>query len=161
MIIDQQNNTMHTIRASQERVKEIRLDMQKRPLKEMVEQFYAKNYTKEEIEQALRGCEFFVKIKLELPFVTERAIEREFREYLNINGYSPNTVNAYLSAIRQICQIERISFCELYRNIDAFVLQYRIGGKKEDLGERGHGTWRNALNRLQDFKNNNTKNSNG
>lgn len=160
MIIDQQNNTMHTISALQERVKEIRLDMQKRPLKEMVEQFYAKNYTKEEIEQALRGCEFFVKIKPELPFVTERANEREFREYLNINGYSPNTVNAYLSAIKQICLIEQISFCELFQDINDYVMQYRIGGKKEALGERGHGTWRNALNRLKDLSNRMVKNSN-
>lgn len=62
--------------------------------------------------------------------------------------------------LRQICQMENISRCELYNDINIYVLQYKIGGKKENLGERGHGTWRNALNRLQDFKNYNTKNSN-
>ena len=160
MIRTHKSHTMHTVQPSQDRVKEIRLDMQTRPLKEIVEQFYAKTYTKEEIEQALSGCEFSVKMMPKLSFVTDRAIEREFRGYLNIKGYSPNTADSYVSAIRQICQMENISRCELYNDINIYVLQYKIGGKKENLGERGHGTWRNALNRLQDFKNYNTKNSN-
>ena len=37
-------------------------------------------------------------------------------------------------------------------HIDRLVLEYGINGIKKEKGDTGNGTWRNALNRLRDFR---------
>lgn len=82
-----------------------------------------------------------------------------YTNYLIDNGYktigknlTPSTVIQYASAIAKIInEKEYISFDMLYNNIGKYVCLYDIGGKKEYLGNIGHGTWRNALKRFQEF----------
>ncbi len=46
---------------SSNRINEIRADIQKRPLAEIVKSYYSSNYTNDEIEQALNGLKFNVQ----------------------------------------------------------------------------------------------------
>ena len=62
-----------------------------------------------------------------------------------------STTMAYVRAVVRICQDEKVSFEELLQEIDQFVKIYGLNGAKKDKGQIGNGTWRNALNRLQDF----------
>lgn len=71
--------------------------------------------------------------------------------YLEARNYRVNTRKAYVRAIESICKDEKVSFMELLRKIDQYVKIYGRDGAKKDEGENGHATWRNALNRLQDF----------
>ncbi len=44
--------------------------------------------------------------------------------------------------------MEKIDFDTLYHNIYEYAPMYDKDGSKNYLGQKGHGTWRNALNRL-------------
>ena len=62
-----------------------------------------------------------------------------------------STTMAYVRAVVRICQDEKMSFEELLQEIEQFVKIYGLNGAKKDKGQIRNGTWRNALNRLQDF----------
>lgn len=62
-----------------------------------------------------------------------------------------STTMSYVRAIINICKNEDISFDRLLQDINRFVKIYGLTGTKKDKGQTGNGTWRNALNRLQEF----------
>ena len=149
-------NDMEKRRNFDSHVKEIRLDIQKRPLLEIIKNYYSKTYTDDEINRALSGLNLSITqnayteshIK---PFSTANCdLENKFQDYL-LKKYSPNTTSAYLSAIRQICKIEQVNLENLYNSIEEYAPKYRPDGEKNHLGQRGHATWKNALERLFDF----------
>lgn len=81
-----------------------------------------------------------------------------YYKYLYDRGYSfksdngaATTCDGYTNAIIAICAQERYDFNELCYNIDRLVVNYGLEGVKKELGEKQKGTWRNALNRLQEF----------
>ncbi len=78
--------------------------------------------------------------------------------YLVARGYSLASENensttclAYATAIAEILKIEKISFEEMTDNIGRLVMEYSKDGIKKELGETQHGTWRNALKRMEEF----------
>jgi hypothetical protein len=71
----------------------------------------------------------------------------------------PNTVAAYASAIRGIMKVEGLDFPTLCQQVDPLLKDYQKGGAKAALGEKGHGTWRNALACLNDYSKMLTKNT--
>lgn len=139
---------------SSNRINEIRADIQKRPLAEIVKSYYSTNYTNDEIEQALNGLKFNVQLnKNDGHSLWQQADSNlnNFRCFLVQRGYSDNTISSYLSALKSICGIESMTFDMLFNNIDKYAHMYDREGSKNYLGQRGHGTWRNALNRLFDY----------
>jgi len=137
------------------RINEIRADIQKRSLAEIVKSYYSSNYTNNEIEQALNGLKFNVQLdKNDNHSFTWQQTDsnlNNFRCFLVQRGYSDNTISSYLSALKSICGIESITFDTLFNDIDKYAHMYDREGSKNYLGQRGHGTWRNALNRLFDY----------
>lgn len=82
-----------------------------------------------------------------------------YRAYLIKRGYAVNTfkgtkstVYSYEIALMKIAEIENMSFGDMFRDVNKLVTEYGLNGCKSELGQNGHGTWRNALNRLKDFK---------
>ena len=73
-----------------------------------------------------------------------------FKDYLKSRGYNPYS---YVSGINAVIREEGLTFKELELHIDRLVLEYGINGIKKEKGDTGNGTWRNALNRLRDFRN--------
>lgn len=125
------------------------------PFEEMVKKYYSSVYANEDIESALKMLMFTVR-----PIARndinggegKRHLQtNEFRDYLSQKKYAENTIGSYLSAIKSICDIECVSYDELVMDIEQYVEDYGFNGKKNYLGQKGHGTWRNALNRLLDF----------
>ena len=74
-----------------------------------------------------------------------------YSSYLTKRQYKDNTVTSYINAIRSIENQENMVFYELEDNIDKLVVEYSLDGEKKKLGEKGKGTWRNALCRLKEF----------
>ncbi len=72
-----------------------------------------------------------------------------FKEYLKARGYNPYS---YVSGINAVIREEGLTFEEVKLHIDRLVLEYGINGIKKEKGDTGNGTWRNALNRLRDFR---------
>ena len=62
------------------------------------------------------------------------------------------TVNGYCYAIERIQRQERVSFRELFDRSADFAYLYGLNGPQRELGDTSKGTWRNALNRLYEFK---------
>lgn len=82
-----------------------------------------------------------------------------YRRYLIKRGYAVNTDNgtgstvySYENALMKIAEIEGMSFSDMFRDINKLVIDYGPYGSKSDMGQNGHGTWSNALNRLKEFK---------
>lgn len=73
-----------------------------------------------------------------------------YKEYLGKRNYNPKP---YTSAIEAIMRFEKLSFDEIFDQIDLLINDYEKGGIKENLGDRQNAGWRNALRRLKDFKN--------
>lgn len=137
------------------RINEIRLDIQKRSLEEIVMSYYSSKYTSEEIKQALDGLTFSVHPNKQSTYGSDdRSTSLElkgYRYFLKKNNYSDTTISSYTSALNSICKIENIDFDTLYHNIYEYAPMYDKDGCKNYLGQKGHGTWRNALNRLLDY----------
>lgn len=74
-----------------------------------------------------------------------------YKIYLILNGYSNNTIAQYISAINGIISEEHINLNEFVKNIDSVICDYDCNGKKSYLGEKGHNTWINSLNRFKEF----------
>lgn len=72
-----------------------------------------------------------------------------FKEYLIARGYGAS----YSSAIKAITSSESLSFKHLLDEIDTLVKEYGPSGAKANMGNKNNGGWRNALNRMQDFRN--------
>ena len=82
-----------------------------------------------------------------------------YRRYLIKRGYAVNTDNgtgstvySYENALMKIAEIEGMSFSDMFREVNKLVIDYGPYGSKSDMGQNGHGTWSNALNRLKEFK---------
>lgn len=82
----------------------------------------------------------------------------QFEDYLINQGYSvktpsgnPSTVYDYIKRIDKICKSENLTWSELANTIHTVVIQYDIGGSKEDLGRQSHNAVINALKRFEDF----------
>lgn len=137
------------------RINEIRADIQKRSLEEIVMNYYSSKYTSEEIKRALDGLTFSVHPNKQTPYgsnVRSTSLElKGYRQFLEKNNYSDTTISSYTSALNSICNIENIDFVTLYHNIYEYASTYDKDGSKNYLGQKGHGTWRNALNRLLDY----------
>ncbi len=81
-----------------------------------------------------------------------------FAMYLFKRGYSSfatsganSTCLGYSDAITKICLRENLNFRGLCQNIREIANEYSLDGRKRKQGENGHGTWRNALKRLEEF----------
>lgn len=136
------------------RINEIRLDIQKRSFEEIVMSYYSSKYTSEEIKQALDGLTFSVHPNKTRTYGSDdrpTSLELGYRYFLEKNDYSDTTISSYTSALNSICNIENIDFVTLYHNIYEYAPMYDKDGCKNYLGQKGHGTWRNALNRLLDY----------
>lgn len=137
------------------RINEIRSDIQKRPLEEIIMSYYSSKYTSEEIKQALDGLTFIVKPNKPSTYRSDdpsTPLElKGYRQFLEKNNYSDTTISSYTSALKSIWNIENIDFVTLYHNIYEYAPMYDKDGCKNYLGQKGHGTWRNALNRLLDY----------
>ena len=137
------------------RINEIRLDIQKRSFEEIVMSYYSSKYTSEEIKRAFDGLTFSVHPNEQSPYGSNgRSVSSElkgYRQFLEKNNYSDTTISSYTSAINSICNMEKIDFVTLYHNIYEYAPMYDKDGSKNYLGQKGHGTWRNALNRLLDY----------
>jgi|GEM_PF-3037804 len=75
----------------------------------------------------------------------------KFRKYLQDEGYSPTTVNAYVSAVKYVIGMEGRDFQDVCNNINVLVIEYAPNGRKEILGAKGHNTVISALRRLREF----------
>lgn len=88
-------------------------------------------------------------------------MRKQFKEYLIKEGYKeytpsghPSTVYDYIKRIDFICEEEGLlSWTQLAANVNHYVNNYDIGGKKERLGELSHRAVINALKRFRDFLN--------
>lgn len=85
-------------------------------------------------------------------------MKKQFEEYLISKGYkqttpsgNPSTVYDYVKRINNICKWENITWEELANNIQVYLPQYDIGGKKEDLGKKSHNAVINDLRRFSEF----------
>lgn len=83
----------------------------------------------------------------------------QFKQYLIKEGYKeytpsghPSTVYDYIKRIDFVCEEEGLlSWMQLASNINYYVNNYDIGGRKESLGELSHRSVINALKRFRDF----------
>lgn len=85
-------------------------------------------------------------------------MKKQFEEYLINNGYkqttpsgNPSTVYDYIKRIDKICEWEDITWQQLANNSQMYLMQYDIGGTKEDLGKKSHNAVINALRRFSEF----------
>ena len=85
-------------------------------------------------------------------------MKTQFKTYLIEKGYSlttpsgyPSTVYDYQKRIDKVCVWEHCTWEELASNIENIVIQYDIGGDKEQFGKRSHSAVINALKRYRDF----------
>lgn len=63
-----------------------------------------------------------------------------------------STTMSYVRSIVRIAERENMSFNEMMKDIKKLVNDYGLEGSKREIGNIGNGTWRNALNRLEEFK---------
>ena len=141
-----------------ERIKEILADIRDH-LPDIVKSYYSSKYANDEIEQALKGLSFNVTqnetpkppVPIPPPRTGTNKIEHDYGQFLKNKGYTNNTILSYTSALKSICAIEGVNIDTLFNDSEKYAPAYRKNGEKNHLGEKGHGTWRNALNRLLDF----------
>lgn len=160
------------IKKKSERINEILADIRNH-LPNIVKSYYSSKYANDEIEQALKGLSFNViqnetvkpsddsdlnltheKLNKHRDYTHhpgETKIEHDYGQFLKNKGYTNNTILSYTSALKSICAIEGVTIDTLFNDIEKYAPAYRKTGEKNHLGEKGHGTWRNALNRLLDF----------
>ena len=81
-----------------------------------------------------------------------------FQNYLVQQGYKlytpshlPSTVFEYRRAVSEIKEIEGLSLQDFCINIDSIIMEYDVGGIKEELGRKKHNTWINALKRFREY----------
>lgn len=86
-------------------------------------------------------------------------MREQFKAYLIKEGYKeytpsglPSTVYDYIKRIDFICEEEGLlSWTQLASNINHYVINYDVGGRKESVGELSHRAVINALKRFRDF----------
>ena len=81
-----------------------------------------------------------------------------FQNYLVQQGYKlytpshlPSTVFEYRRAVSEIKEIEGLRLQDFCINIDSIIMEYDVGGIKEELGRKKHNTWINALKRFREY----------
>jgi len=86
-------------------------------------------------------------------------IKKQFYDFLVKSGYkeytpmgNPSTAYDYLKRIEKVCKWEKLSWEILIKYISFIVPTYDKGGPKEDLGNKSHRAFINALKRCQEFK---------
>lgn len=81
-----------------------------------------------------------------------------FRDYLIRCGYAeytssglPSSAHDYVGRIQKVLEWESMSLAELNQNIDSICREYDIGGIKQELGQKSHGSVINALKRYREY----------
>lgn len=84
--------------------------------------------------------------------------EKKFQEYLINSGYKVSTPNGnkstvydYVKRVKNVCEIENISWKCLAENIDEIIRLYDTGGAKESIGNKSHRSVINALKAYKKF----------
>ena len=87
-------------------------------------------------------------------------VKEDFRKYLMKNDYKESTIKSYLYAIdkisEHIAEIRKLGSFHLYKISDIERLRkiantYGSYGNYSEFGDKGHGTYRNAINRYVEF----------
>lgn len=78
-------------------------------------------------------------------------LKSDFKRYLELSGYEPSVVYAYLRYVGIVCREEEIGWKTLLFNIRNIIPLYSEGGAKESLGNYQNKTVINALKRYRDF----------
>ena len=78
-------------------------------------------------------------------------MEDKFISYLLGRKYAESTTLDYAERVAIVRKSEGLSWEEFINNIDKIVLDYDMGGKKSELGNKSHRTVINALKRFQEF----------
>ena len=83
---------------------------------------------------------------------------KDYKVYLFDRNYgllsdtgNATTVDGYVYAIERIQKAEGCSFEELVDKASHYAYLYGTSGPKRAEGNTSRGTWRNALNRLEEF----------
>ena len=85
-------------------------------------------------------------------------MNQAFEQYLIKQGYSqytksghPSTVYDYQKRVLKVCEYEHTDLPGLASMIDSIVVEYDVGGKKEELGHKSHNAIINALRAFRGF----------
>lgn len=89
---------------------------------------------------------------------TEKNLQENFFVYLKERGYKeftpsgkPSTIYDYVNRIDRVCKSEELTWTELSLQINKIVMDYDIGGCKEEIGKKSHSAVINALKRYREF----------
>ncbi|MGF6990289.1 hypothetical protein M2150_001549 [Lachnospiraceae bacterium PM6-15] len=85
-------------------------------------------------------------------------IKNEFKSFLISEGYSEytpsgnkSTIYEYMMRVNKIIEWENMTWDNLKINISAIVSQYDVSGSKEELDQKSHNAYINALRAFQRF----------
>ena len=78
-------------------------------------------------------------------------LKSDFKRYLELSGYEPSVVYAYLRYVGLVCREEKMGWKTLLSNIRSIISLYSEGGAKEEMGNYQNKTVINALKRYKDF----------
>lgn len=79
----------------------------------------------------------------------EFLIQKGYKEYAPCGRKS--TVYSYCNRIDLVCGIEKMTWEELAKNIDAVLPKFDVGGAYEDIGNKSNRTCINALKAFEEF----------
>lgn len=75
----------------------------------------------------------------------------DFRTWLLIQNYTPNTATDYAGRIERLCQKENISLETLIKKFSKIMPDYEKNGSKHAYGRRSHCSVLNALRQFKKF----------